>query len=77
MVFDHDNSPNIVLPIQGLRNIKALTFDPVDEYIYWIEGRRGIKKSKDSGSGVSVTLWLLSMMLAQSIAFQVDFLSGH
>ena len=56
MVFDHDNSPNIVLPIQGLRNIKALTFDPVDEYIYWIEGRRGIKKSKDSGSGVSVTL---------------------
>ena len=55
MIFDYQNSPNVILPIQGIRNIKALAFDPVEEAIYWIDGRKGIKKAWANGTGVSAS----------------------
>ncbi len=57
----HD-SPDIVLPIQNLRNIKALAYDPVEEYIYWADGRtKTIKRAMHNGTNVR----LQSIMLAK------------
>ena len=56
---DNDNSdevdnPEVTLPIHGLKNIKALTYDPVQQHIYWIEGRQKIiKRAHDNGTSVS------------------------
>ena len=48
------DNPEVMLPIHGLRNIKALAYDPVDEYIYWIDGRqKTIKRAHDNGTKVS------------------------
>lgn len=50
-VFD---APDVVLPIQNLRSIKALAFDPVDRYVYWIDGRtRTIRRATENGAAVS------------------------
>src|SRR6218665_3203195 len=43
-----------VLPIQGMRNIRALDFDPVDNLIYWVDGRtKSIRRSRVNGTDVS------------------------
>ena len=36
---NNDTTPDIVLPIQVGRSVRALAFDPVDRIIYWIDGR--------------------------------------
>lgn len=47
-------SPDVVLPIPNLRNIKALDYDPIDEFIYWIDGKqKSVKKAHDNGNQVS------------------------
>ncbi|ELU01251.1 hypothetical protein CAPTEDRAFT_42452, partial [Capitella teleta] len=51
--IEAEDSPTMVLPIGTIRNIKALAYDPVEEVIFWIEGRKGIRKAKPNGSGVS------------------------
>lgn len=30
------DSPEAVLPIQGLKGVKAIDFDPVHHYLYWV-----------------------------------------
>ena len=53
MILDTNDSPNIVLPIQNLKNVKAVAFDPVDKHVYWIDGRtKTIKRAKESGKEV-------------------------
>ncbi|KAH7932520.1 hypothetical protein HPB52_024428 [Rhipicephalus sanguineus] len=43
-----DDSPDIMLPIQGLKNIRALEFDPVADFLYWIDGKSHvIRRSRD------------------------------
>ena len=51
---DEVDNPEVTLPINGMKNIKALDYDPVGEYIYWVEGRqRVIKRAHDNGTMVS------------------------
>ncbi|XP_048242332.1 low-density lipoprotein receptor-related protein 6-like isoform X1 [Haliotis rufescens] len=51
------DNPEVVLPIHGLRNIKALAFDPVDDFIYWIDGRqKNIKRAHDNGTKLEVVV---------------------
>lgn len=50
-----DSAPDVVLPIQGLRNLKALDYDPVDGMIYWISGKsKAIKRARPNGSDVHI-----------------------
>ena len=61
LVIDNDDLdpdiPEVVLPIPQLRNIKGLAYDPVDNYIYWIEGKHNvIKRSTDNGTHVTVVV---------------------
>ncbi|XP_005988070.1 low-density lipoprotein receptor-related protein 5 isoform X2 [Latimeria chalumnae] len=51
MVLDEQQSPDIILPIHGLRNIKAIDYDPLDKLIYWVDGRQNtVKRAKDDGT---------------------------
>ncbi|GFQ74800.1 low-density lipoprotein receptor-related protein 6 [Trichonephila clavata] len=53
-VVDTLDSPEVNLPIHGLKNIKAIDYDPVDMFVYWIDGKtKTIKKSHVNGSKVS------------------------
>lgn len=54
MILDDQQSPDIILPIHGLRNVKAVDYDAVDKLIYWIDGRQNIiKRARDDGSQAS------------------------
>uniref|UniRef100_A0A8D0C3T4 Low-density lipoprotein receptor-related protein n=1 Tax=Salvator merianae TaxID=96440 RepID=A0A8D0C3T4_SALMN len=51
MIPDDQQSPDIILPIHGLRNVKAIDYDPLDKLIYWVDGRQNIiKRAKDDGT---------------------------
>ncbi|XP_026850842.1 low-density lipoprotein receptor-related protein 5 [Drosophila persimilis] len=42
--------PNVPLPVSG-KNIRAVDYDPISHYIYWIEGRsHSIKRSLANGT---------------------------
>lgn len=54
MIPDDQQSPDIILPIHGLRNVKAIDYDPLDKLIYWVDGRQNIiKRAKDDGTQAS------------------------
>ena len=61
LIVDEDNSdtaPDVVLPIQNLRNLKAIDYDEKNGHVYWISGKsKSIKRSKIDGSGVRTTLY--------------------
>lgn len=57
MIPDDQQSPDIILPMHGLRNVKAIDYDPLDKLIYWVDGRQNIiKRAKDDGTQASVHL---------------------
>ncbi|XP_077517260.1 low-density lipoprotein receptor-related protein 6 isoform X3 [Amblyomma americanum] len=52
--LDTDDSPDVVLPIQGLKNIRGLEFDPVADFVYWIDGKsHAIRRGRDNGTQVA------------------------
>lgn len=36
LLLDTSDCPDVPLPVQGLKNIRALEFDPVSQYLYWV-----------------------------------------
>lgn len=36
LVPDMLDSPEAVLPIQGLKGVKAIDFDPIQHFFYWV-----------------------------------------
>ena len=61
---DHTKIPEVVLPIPNLRRVKVLSYDPVDEDIYWIEGKTNvIKRATANGTYVS---WLFYIKYCQT-----------
>uniref|UniRef100_A0A8C3W4W3 Low-density lipoprotein receptor-related protein n=1 Tax=Catagonus wagneri TaxID=51154 RepID=A0A8C3W4W3_9CETA len=50
MIPDDQHSPDVILPLHGLRNVRAVDYDPLDKSIYWVDGRQNIKRAKDDGS---------------------------
>lgn len=47
-----DPSPDIILPIHVLRNVRAVGYDPVDQLVYWLDGRQNIRRASDDGTTV-------------------------
>ncbi|XP_060782751.1 low-density lipoprotein receptor-related protein 5 [Neoarius graeffei] len=45
-----EQSPDMILPIHVLRNLRAISFDPLKRFIYWIDGKQSIRKARDDGS---------------------------
>nr|CAD7443152.1 unnamed protein product [Timema bartmani] len=51
LVPDTADCPDIVLPVQGLKNVRAVEFDPVSQFLYWVDGRaQSIKRVYDNGT---------------------------
>ncbi len=46
---DDSDVPDLILPIHGARDVRALSFDPASELIYWID--YGSKRTRDFGGG--------------------------
>ncbi|CAH0560791.1 unnamed protein product [Brassicogethes aeneus] len=54
LVPDTKECPEAVLPMQGLKAVKAIDFDPKDNYLYWIEGKsHSIKRLEASGNSAN------------------------
>lgn len=58
MIPDDQQNPDLVLPIHGLRNVRAMDYDPLDRFIYWVDGRQNIKRAKDNGSQAGVPVYV-------------------
>ncbi|XP_020857184.1 low-density lipoprotein receptor-related protein 6 isoform X1 [Phascolarctos cinereus] len=58
MVIDEQQSPDIILPIHSLRNVRAIDYDPLDKQLYWIDSRQNmIRKAQEDGSqGLTVVV---------------------
>lgn len=52
MVIDEQQSPDIILPIHNLRNVRAIDYDPVEKHLYWIDSRQTIRRALEDGSQV-------------------------
>ncbi|KAG7206637.1 hypothetical protein KM043_000315 [Ampulex compressa] len=55
---DINDCPDTVLRLQGLKNVRAVEFDPITQHIYWIDGRsQSIRKTLENKthSGVMVS----------------------
>ncbi|KAJ8249123.1 hypothetical protein GJAV_G00231420 [Gymnothorax javanicus] len=51
-----EQSPDIILPIHVQRNVRAVTFDPVERLVYWVDGKQNIRRARDDGSQSSVVV---------------------
>ncbi|XP_054255926.1 low-density lipoprotein receptor-related protein 6 isoform X5 [Indicator indicator] len=51
MVIDEQQSPDMILPIHSLRNVRAIDYDPLEKQLYWIDSRQNIiRKAQEDGS---------------------------
>uniref|UniRef100_A0AAR2L875 Low density lipoprotein receptor-related protein 5 n=1 Tax=Pygocentrus nattereri TaxID=42514 RepID=A0AAR2L875_PYGNA len=42
-----EQSPDMILPIHVLKNLRAISFDPLERLIYWVDGRQNIRRARD------------------------------
>lgn len=53
MVMDEQQSPDIILPIHSLRNVRAIDYDPLDKHLYWIDTKQNvIRRAQEDGNQV-------------------------
>lgn len=50
-----EQSPDIILPIHVLRNVRAVSYDPLDRLVYWLDGRQNIRRARDDGAMVKLS----------------------
>ncbi|KAJ3659363.1 hypothetical protein Zmor_011053 [Zophobas morio] len=62
-----------VLPIQGLKWIRAIAFDPLERFLYWIEGKTHLIKRADS-SGTLITTVVYGTKELQPYDLTIDSL---
>ncbi|XP_011297971.1 low-density lipoprotein receptor-related protein 6 [Fopius arisanus] len=54
---DVDDCPDVVLRVQGIRNVRAIEFDPITQHIYWIDGRTmSVRKALENRTHASVVI---------------------
>ncbi|XP_029038470.2 low-density lipoprotein receptor-related protein 6 isoform X1 [Osmia bicornis bicornis] len=52
---DTNDCPDVVLRIQGLKNVRSIEFDPITQHIYWIDGRTlSIRKTLENKTHSSI-----------------------
>ncbi|KAM6973495.1 low-density lipoprotein receptor-related protein 5 isoform 2-T2 [Aplochiton taeniatus] len=67
-----EQSPDIILPIHVLRNVRAISYDPLERLVYWVDGRQNIRRARDDGALATV---VVSTTPAQSVEKQPHDLS--
>ncbi|XP_012280055.1 low-density lipoprotein receptor-related protein 6 [Orussus abietinus] len=54
---DTNDCPDIVLRVQGLKNVRAIEFDPITQHVYWIDGRTlSIRKALENRTHAGVLI---------------------
>lgn len=54
MVMDEQQSPDIILPIHNLRNVRAIDYDPLDKQLYWIDSKQNVvRRAQEDGNQVA------------------------
>ncbi|XP_016332353.1 low-density lipoprotein receptor-related protein 6-like [Sinocyclocheilus anshuiensis] len=54
MVIDELQSPDIMLPINSLRNVRAIDYDPLDRQLYWIDSKQNaIRRAQEDGNQIN------------------------
>uniref|UniRef100_A0A8C2D948 Low density lipoprotein receptor-related protein 6 n=1 Tax=Cyprinus carpio TaxID=7962 RepID=A0A8C2D948_CYPCA len=56
MVIDELQSPDIMLPIHSLRNVRAIDYDPLDRQLYWIDSKQSAIRRAQQDGNQSVTV---------------------
>ncbi|KAK5877157.1 hypothetical protein CesoFtcFv8_026431 [Champsocephalus esox] len=61
MVMDEQQSPDIILPIHSLRNVRAIDYDPLDKQLYWIDSKQNVirRATEDGNQSMTVVSSLL------------------
>lgn len=53
MVMDELQSPDIMLPIHSLRNVRSIDYDPLERQLYWIDSKQNaIRRAQQDGNQV-------------------------
>ena len=47
-----EQSPDIILPIHVLKSVRAISYDPLEQLLYWVDGRQNIRRARDDGTQV-------------------------
>ncbi|XP_031420163.1 low-density lipoprotein receptor-related protein 5 isoform X2 [Clupea harengus] len=45
-----EQSPDIILPIHVQRSVRAISYDPLEYLVYWVDGRGNIRRARDDGT---------------------------
>ncbi|KAG5273414.1 hypothetical protein AALO_G00151070 [Alosa alosa] len=45
-----EQSPDIILPIHVQRSVRAISYDPLEHLVYWVDGRGNIRRARDDGT---------------------------
>ncbi|XP_063231013.1 low-density lipoprotein receptor-related protein 6 isoform X2 [Bacillus rossius redtenbacheri] len=55
LVPDSADCLDVILPIPGLKNVRAVEFDPVSQFLYWIDRRtQAVRRALDDGTRAGV-----------------------
>uniref|UniRef100_A0AAY4BNR6 EGF-like domain-containing protein n=1 Tax=Denticeps clupeoides TaxID=299321 RepID=A0AAY4BNR6_9TELE len=52
-----EQSPDIILPIHIQRTVRAISYDSLDHFVYWVDGRGNIRRARDDGTQVENTFF--------------------
>ena len=56
MVLDPGPSsmPDMQLPITNMKGVRAIDYDPIDNFVYWIDGRaKNIRRAPENSTNVN------------------------
>ncbi|XP_046889655.1 low-density lipoprotein receptor-related protein 5 isoform X1 [Hypomesus transpacificus] len=70
-----EQSPDIILPIHVLKSVRAISYDPLEQLLYWVDGRQNIRRARDDGTQSSVVVSTLPPAPQQSSEKQPHDLS--
>ncbi|XP_061523276.1 low-density lipoprotein receptor-related protein 6 isoform X2 [Phycodurus eques] len=56
MVMDEQQSPDIILPIHNLKNVRAIDYDPLDKQLYWIDSKQNVVRRAQEDGNQSMTV---------------------
>uniref|UniRef100_A0A4W4GAH4 EGF-like domain-containing protein n=1 Tax=Electrophorus electricus TaxID=8005 RepID=A0A4W4GAH4_ELEEL len=56
MVMDEQQSPDIILPIHSLRNVRGIDYDPLDKQLYWIDSKQNVIRRAQEDGNQSMTV---------------------
>ena len=46
-------TPDVVLHLNGMKNMRAIAFDPAENYFYWLDGKaKEVRRTKENHSKV-------------------------